>query len=335
MTPRSADVVVGIDGGGTRTRAVVLDGEGEALGRATGGPTLVSPGTPGAKVIQTLREVTLAAVENAGVALPVASLHAGLAGVGRPWIRDGVEALLRTAFIPGGKERNGIASRVQVGTDSASAFHAAFEGGPGLLVISGTGSIGWGRGETGEWARVGGWGSLLGDEGSGYRIGLEALRAATRGEDGRGEETALTRAISESLELESLAELVDWAGSATKGQIATLAPLVRATAETDAPARRIIEHATAELERHVAVLMEKLGPWSSPPGLALCGGLLSPDGLLRERFLGAVEDYPCRPILAPIDAARGAALLALEALRENAETHQGGEPPTAAPTPGP
>ncbi|MEX0980304.1 MAG: BadF/BadG/BcrA/BcrD ATPase family protein [Gemmatimonadota bacterium] len=305
--------VVGIDGGGTRTRAVVLAPDGEELGRAEGGATLVSPGTPGGEVLHVLRDVTLSAMENAGVETPAAALHAGLAGVGREWVRAGVEAALRKSFGPESAGPERIASSVRVGTDSAAAFHAAFGTGPGLLVISGTGSIGWGRSETGEWARVGGWGSLLGDEGSGYRIGLDALRATVQSDDGRGEPTALAPAILETLALETTEELVDWGATAAKAHIAKLAPVVRDTARAgDETAVRILERATADLERHVVLLLKRLGPWSTPPGLALCGGLLSPDGVLRQSFLKAVAGHGCRPIETPVDASRGAALLALE-----------------------
>lgn len=307
--------VLGIDGGGTRTRAVLLSDAGKELARSEGGPALVGPGSATSGVVEALREAALAAIVAAGVRIPVAAIHAGLAGAGREGARSEIEGALRRAFGEEAPAADRITERLNVGTDVESAFQAAFGRGAGILVISGTGSIAWGRAENGRTARTGGWGSLLGDEGSGFRIGLEALRAAVRSADGRGERTELEGMILEMLGLDSAERLVDWAGAATKRNIALLAPLVHATARTgDAAAGRIIERANAELERHVVVLLETLGPWSSPPGVALSGGLLSADGILRKALLEALAAHGCVPLATPVDAPLGAARLALEAI---------------------
>ena len=163
--------------------------------------------------------------------------------------------------------------------------------------------------------RVGGWGSLLGDEGSGHAIGLEALRRVARSADGRGAETALRGRLLARLGLDAPEELIAWSASASRAEVAALAPEVGRAAEAgDAAASEILETAVRDLEGHVVALLENLGPWQSRPGVALGGGLLERGGALRgslewslaERGLDRVERAP--------DAARGAARKALRAV---------------------
>ncbi len=294
-------VVVGVDGGGTRTRAVLTDLEGTELARAGGPPSLADPARPelAAEAIHaTVSDVLL----QAGIEPPVEAVWAGVAGVGREATRSAVEAALA---------RGGLARRVRVGTDVLGAFQDAFGAGPGILVIAGTGSIAWGRGEDGREARVGGWGSLLGDEGSGYAVGLEALRRVARDVDGRGPGTNLRGRILVRLELSDPDDLVPWSTRAAKSEIAALVPVVGdAAAEGDAVAGEILVKAVEELEGHVLTLLENLGPWSHPPALALAGGLLQPGGPLR-RGMERVARLHRLPVLErPLDGARGAAALA-------------------------
>lgn len=301
----SGRIVVGVDGGGTGSRALVMDGAGEELARAAGPPGLVDPRHPEA-VLSAVVETTRAALEEAGVTGPPAVVWAALAGVGRPETREAVEAAAAELE---------LAERIRVGTDVEAAFHDAFGDRPGVLLLSGTGSVAWGRGEDGKVARVGGWGALLGDEGSGYALGLEALRAVARSVDERTAGTRLAPRILTRVGLDDVQDLVPWVALATKGEVAALAPVVLQSAEEgDATAQEILHHATLHLHDHVDTLLERLGPWERAPGVALVGGILGPGGLLESRVRESLADLPVWILDEEVDGARGAARLGLREL---------------------
>jgi len=295
---------VGVDGGGTKTRAVVLDEAGTEVGREEGGPAIADASAPDLAA-KAVAEVVRAAVTAAGAELPVAALWAGLSGAGREAARSAVELEL---------ERLDLAEVVCVGTDVAAAFHDAFADGPGVLLIAGTGSIAWGRAEDGREGRVGGWGHHIGDEGSGYAIGLEALRRVARDADGRAPETKLRTAVLAHVHEDSVDGLVQWTAGASKAEVAGLVPVVaEVAAGGDAVAGEILVHAVEELEGHVLSILTNMGPWSRPPELALAGGLLRPGSPLR----GPLEKVLARHHLTAqdrvLDAGRGAARLAMAA----------------------
>jgi glucosamine kinase len=300
--------VIGVDGGGTQTRAVVLDEDGTEIGRAEGGPAIASARDPLGPA-RAVAGVARAAATAAGVRVPVGVLWAGLSGAGREAARSAVELELG---------RLGTARAVHVGTDVQAAFHDAFGEGPGVLLISGTGSIAWGRNEGGREGRVGGWGHHIGDEGSGYAIGLEALRRVARNADGRAPATGLQRGILEHLRLSRAEDLVQWSADASKSQVAALASVVTEAARNgDGVAGEILGHAVEELEGHVLTLLENLGPWQKPPGLALGGGLLGPGGPLRIAVESVLAKQHLRPVERPLDPARGAASLGRALLGKN------------------
>ncbi len=295
---------VGVDGGGTKTRAVVLDADGTEVGRAEGGPAIADAAAPDVAAKSVAKVVTAAAAA-AGIELPVTALWAGLSGAGREAARSAVELEL---------DRAGLAETVQVGTDVAAAFHDAFADGPGVLLIAGTGSIAWGRGEDGTEGRVGGWGHHIGDEGSGYAIGLDALRRVARDADGRAPETNLRTAILSHVGEEDVEGLVHWTAGATKAEVAGLAPVVGGVAAGgDAVAGEILVHAVEELEGHVLSILTNMGPWQRPPDLALAGGLLRPGGTLRSAMETVLARHHLTPIDRVLDAAHGAARLAMDA----------------------
>lgn len=303
MTER---VVIGIDGGGTATRVLVMNEEGNELARYEGGPALTDwPGSP--VDIEAIETAVERAFEEVRLALPAAALCAGLAGVGRDAERTAVEAALTA---------RGIAERVQVISDAEAALFDAFENGPGILLIAGTGSIALGRAEDGRVARVGGWGTLFGDEGSGYEIGLQALRAGAQAADGRASQAQLLPRLLAELELAKPELLIPWAARASKAEIAALAlPVVELARDGDARALAIVDGAVASLESHVATLLAKLGPWEAAPGCGLAGGLVAPGGPLRAKLSAALADHECLVLDQYVDAARGAARQALESRR--------------------
>ena len=302
--------VIGVDGGGTLTRAVIIDVRGLELGRAEAPGAVVSAGEPEAAAGAVAHAVR-AAAERACVELPGAVLWAGLAGAGEARARLAVHELLEPAR---------LAQQVVVGTDVRAAFEAAFPDGPGILLIAGTGSIAWARTPEGEVGRAGGWGQQLGDEGAGYAIGLGALRAVARAEDGREGATVMRDDVLRALALREPTDLIAWAASASKAEVAALVPIVvRAAATGDSAAQQILDEAARELARHVTALLDRLGPWRAPPPLLLWGGLIGEDGPLRERLSSELGPYDVELRGGAIDATMGAARLALRALERAAK----------------
>ncbi len=189
--------VLGVDGGGSRTRCVIASLSGHILARGSGGPS--NPLTAG---FDGAAEAIQAAVEEAsrrcGINSFIASVM-GLAGTERASTIDSLVA--RLTLLDLGDLR--IIGDAQIALAGATGCR------PGAVVISGTGSIAYGENDAGETARAGGWGGRRGDEGSGYDIGHRALVAALRDNDGRGPATLLTEKIRGSLGLGGLDELVD------------------------------------------------------------------------------------------------------------------------------
>lgn len=295
-------VFVGVDGGGTHTRAVVVDAQGRELGRAQRRGAVVRVHAPQVAA-RAVRDAVRAAAKRADVTLPATALWAGLAGAGTEEAREAVGRAL---------EASELAEHVVIGTDVEAAFHDAFGDGPGILLIAGTGSIAWARGVSGNVVRVGGWGDRLGDEGSGFAIGSAALRATTRAEDGRGRPTLLHARVLEQVGVDAPDELVAWVARAAKGDVAALVPLVvAASKEGDEAATEILDRAVADLCDHVLAAVERAGPWPDPPELALCGGLLQPDGSLRGAMEVAVRSLPVRLRSGPVDPPLGAARMAM------------------------
>jgi glucosamine kinase len=296
-------IFVGIDGGGTRATALVIDEGGEALARAAGGAGLITTSDPSSGAAA-LAELAARALEEAKMAGPAAVLCCAVAGAGREPERRALEVEL---------QRIAPATRVMVRTDAEAALFDALNDGAGILLIAGTGSIAWGRGADGRTERVGGWGQLLGDEGSGYAIGLAALRAVVRMHDTRGANTSLVARIVAATGLTALSDLIRWTDNASKAEIAALAPVVfEAARQGDLVARNIVAGAADELGDHVAALHRSLAPWPAPPTVALAGGLLSPGGPLRDAVIQAILDRVVSVVVLEqaVDGARGAAGLA-------------------------
>jgi glucosamine kinase len=205
-------------------------------------------------------------------------LCVGVAGVGRDAEREALWQALMSRE---------LAEDVVVHPDAMVALDDAFGDGAGLLVISGTGSVGYGRGPAGAFARCGGWGPLCGDEGSGAWIGRRALSIVTASYDGREPESLLTGAILTAAEVNEVADLVGWAAAATPATLATLAPVVLSVAQGgDLRANSLVTLAVEELVLHARTLARQLfGDERAAVPLALGGGLLSKGSLLRKRLV--------------------------------------------------
>jgi N-acetylglucosamine kinase-like BadF-type ATPase len=297
-------VVVGVDGGGTGSRALVLAADGRELARESGRAALVRPGTE-EDAVSALQELVGRALTAAGIPAEADALVAGLAGVGREKDRARTEELLRGL---------GLARELHVRHDVSVAFHDAFSEGPGILLVAGTGSVAFCRTPSGRERRVGGWGGLVGDEGSGWSLGIQGLGAALRAIDGRGPDTVLARRLPEALGFHEADDMVRALWDVPKGRIASLAPLVVAAAdEGDPVASGVVDEAVAALAAHLAPLVEEWrrdAPGAEPP-VALVGGLVTPGGPLRSRLEPRIRALGAVPTEAAPDPARGAARMAL------------------------
>jgi glucosamine kinase len=294
---------IGIDGGGTRATAVALDETGGLRSRVEGGAALVDPVHPlsGAEELAALARRAFA---ESGARGTPAGLCCALAGAARISVRDALTAEL---------QRLDVANYVCVVSDAAAALHDAFSDRAGVLLIAGTGSVAWGRTAEGKTARAGGWGTLLGDEGSGYALGLAALSAVVRASDGREQATSLTAGIFQATGCTMQGELIPWTAASDKAGIASLAPVVvEAAARSDAVARAIVDSGAAELAQQVLAVVNATRPWSTKVPIAFAGGLISPGRPLRDPAWRAVQALPYAFDLAgdAVDAARGAANIA-------------------------
>jgi len=304
-------IVIGIDGGGSKTRAIVADERGNAIADAVGPGSAVRPGQAeaSAQIIANVVRDALASCEMTHVMPRVVCI--GVAGAGRePERQDLWQALVSRE----------IADEVVIHSDFSVALDDAFGDGPGVLLISGTGSVAFGRSPAGTTARCGGWGPVFGDEGSGAWIGRRALSVVAAAADGREPETALTGAILTAAQLNETTELIAWAASATPGTIATLAPVVLSVAEAgDLRANAIVSLAVEELSLHVRALARQLfvDERAAVP-LALSGGMLSRGSMLRKRLEHRLKSaVPGAQIHAEeVDPARGAVRGALRFLGE-------------------
>lgn len=305
--------VAGVDGGGTRTRALILDEEGHERGYGRGPPGIAGTADPEA-VADAVEEAVSAAIRESGAALPLARLCAGLAGAGSDEVRRAVRGAL---------EGRSLAGSVSVTTDVDVALRDAFpDGEPGILLVSGTGSMALGRTADGEMGRAGGWGELLDDAGSGYRIGLDALRAVLRSHDGRGSDTELTRPMLSAMGVARPEDLVGEVHRASKARIAGIAPRVVAVAEDGDPiAGGIVDEAVGELIALVQAVADRLPPTPPEPSgrparppVALHGGLVAPDRPLRHYLRAGLESAGFRVLDRAVVGARGAGRLALASL---------------------
>ena len=293
---------VGIDGGGTQTTAVVTRADGAVLARVEGGAGRVNLLEPAAGAAA-LADLTRSALLQAGGAPVADALCCALSGAGREPERTQLEDALRATS---------VANTVVVVGDFEAGLQDALGSGPGILLISGTGSAAWGRAEDGRQARCGGWGYQIGDEGSGYSIGMAAVRAAMQDYDGRAGDTQLLAYVMRVAGLDDEPGLVRWAAHASRGDIAALAPTVVLLAATDTTAAGIVEQAARELALHIAALHKRLGPWTSPTPVALTGGLIAPGRPLRPHLVISLAEWELEVGLLDreVDGARGAAALA-------------------------
>jgi N-acetylglucosamine kinase-like BadF-type ATPase len=257
-----SDYVLGVDGGGTWTRSVITRLDGTVMGMGRSGPS--NPITVG--VEQALKNI-FEAVNDAGEGSGIEEFKAsvlGLAGASRSRLGKKMLKCLPKYY-----------GETRIVSDALSALAGATGCRPGVVVIAGTGSIAYGVNLKEEEARAGGWGWRLGDEGSGYTIGRNALNAALKDHDLSGPPTILKEMILSHLGLSDLEEVIDWAYDPERepSHFASLVPIVK-TAEKkgDKVASLIMEDAGAQLGLVTQAVIKRLKLVGVFP-LACCGGV--------------------------------------------------------------
>ncbi|MDQ7843171.1 MAG: BadF/BadG/BcrA/BcrD ATPase family protein [Armatimonadota bacterium] len=276
-------ILVGVDAGATTTRAVASE-DGRLAGRATAGS-----GNPHNAGVGAAAEAIVQAVRRAAGGRAADLVVAGVAGLEDPRIKEGLHSALAAS---------GFSQQFHISSDALIALDGAFLGGPGIIVISGTGSVAWGRNERGEEARSGGWGHVIDDAGSGYDIGRSVLRAVLRAHDGRGPATIMTSKVFETLGVRLPEQIVGAAREMSPPQMAALAPIaLEAAAEGDAVAREILAVAGRELAATAEAVWRQLG-FAGPHPVAGIGGVFSHAGM-REAFVEALRGLCPEAVFTP------------------------------------
>lgn len=264
---RFSTYVVGVDGGGSKTDIAFSSINGVLLGYIRlEGTRLEITGVNKAveiiwgAIVKAMHSLRLPKERLRGVAL-------GLGGLDSRKMYDAITKKVEATFPP--------SCLVSIWNDAQIGLYSGTFGRPGVCVVAGTGSLIAGMNERGEWKRVGGWGSVFGDEGSAYSIGRLAIRACLRAADGTAPPTALSNYITYALgigEIEEVVSYLTWNESFTH-RVAALAPLVdKAAQEGDCIARKIIESEAVTLADDTVVLINSLEIRSKVIPVILVGG---------------------------------------------------------------
>lgn len=264
--------VIGVDGGGTKTEASAYDSTGKVIETSIKGfgNLLNNEETALNNIVSSIKEIVdkLGTKELSGVYLGIAGSEVG---ENSKIISDTIKRELKIESV--------------VMNDAEIALKAMLKGKDGILTIAGTGSVAFGiNGNVSS--RCGGWGNLLGDEGSGYKISIDAIKRMIYEEENSIEKSELTKNIMEYLEINSVDEVTKFVYSSTKDEIAALAPIVARLGEADDEiAAEILINEGRELAKTVENVYRKLG--FNKCSIALVGGVIRKAKVLRNAF----EDY--------------------------------------------
>jgi N-acetylglucosamine kinase-like BadF-type ATPase len=305
--------VVGIDGGGTKTTAAVVSEDSALVATATSGPSnRRSVGMEPASA--NIAEAVTEALQKAGVALErLAGVCMCLAGFDTDLDLSVPQRALRILDFDG---------PAIFENDVVGAWAGATEVNPGIVAIGGTGATALGMNARGEFWRTDGWDTLLGDEGSGYAVGLAAIRAAMRMLDGRIPPTQIVKALGHAFSVQTAEDMRRLVDSTPFGkyEVASFARHVsEAAAAGDPVARDILRHAGEALAENVAAIVRELGMRDEPFPLSTVGSVIRDEPWVTEPFEAAVKAIaPLATIRAPLHPPEiGAALLCFKRLADD------------------
>lgn len=314
----NAAYVIGLDGGGTKTAAQIADMRGVIAAETQGGPSnfqIIGVEESAGNILDLVETCCHSVGCNIS---EIGSVVAGLTGAGRTAdqkrICDGIQNLAQ--------DRGIYLQDLKIESDARIALEAAFLGKPGIALISGTGSMVFGKDAKGKLHRAGGWGRLIGDEGSGYHIGREAVRAAARMIDGRGKKTSLARLLASRFGLRTQEEIIHsvYGDNLDLSSVARL--VLDAARRKDKVASAILDSAAHELLLAVQSVLHSMGlrpgiPKKSLP-LALMGGLLVSENVYATMVRSLIrKQLPIISIEKPASSpVRGAIFLAIARVDE-------------------
>lgn len=298
--------LIGVDGGGTKTEAVAYDLEGNVLARATSGfgNILIDYEKASRHIIKVISQTQKQLPETQCVAICL-----GLAGIEGSSQKDELELLLIKLF----------SCPIQIVNDAVIAHAALLQGKDGILTISGTGSVALGK-QGNFYEMAGGWGHLIGDEGSGYWIATEAIRQMAQQDDVGKPAGKLSLAILDRLQLTEAHEIKKFVYAATKDEIASLVPIVVQMARAGDPtSQSILELASRHLAETTWNLAQKLR-WTGPLTVAIKGSVLEKIPEVQQAFQIHLQCHHSHVLLLtePISSTKGALYLYQET------SHKGG-----------
>jgi N-acetylglucosamine kinase-like BadF-type ATPase len=313
MTPKSK-IVIGVDGGGTKTRAMIAHlgaveagdlNQAEQTAALSGPSNLAAVG--GGPAFEAIKEAINLALDASGERREnVVAICAGLAGHSHESRRVEVHSKLKTLF---------PLANIEIVPDYIASYSGALSGKPGVIVVSGTGSIAYGENIHGKSHRVGGYGYLIDDSGSGYGVGRSAIAAVLRALDGSGPKTALTQALAEELRVDDFPSIISavYGGSVDRVRIAGITPIVvRAAMRGDPVAKGIFHTAGEELGRLAVTVCSTLFAKGVPVPISLSGRVWEAGEYVMGPFSQVVSSFAtgcviCRP---QMNSATGAILRA-------------------------
>lgn len=292
---------LGVDGGQSRTTAIIGDEQGCVLGWGLAGPSNHTGAAEGArKFVGAIETCLQAACRQAGLeagAVRFASACLGFSGG-----PEDKEAILASVL---------SAERMAVTNDALIALAGATAGDPGVITIAGTGSIAFGRNALGKTARAGGWGYIFGDEGGAFWIVAQALRAALRREEGWGPETALRSVLLDATGARDANDLLHrfYTPEFPRQSIAALAQLVDQTAnQGDVVARGILAEAAHQLAEIALAVRRQLFPAGQAVLMSYVGGVFRSAAILTS-FQRLIETNPANSVKPPVYGPAAGALL--------------------------
>lgn len=289
MTMNDALLVMGIDGGGTKTKVLLAETDGGSsepriVGEGIGGPSnavAIPFEQAAANVAEAIRQATAEAQIDVK---QVCAVCFAMAGAGRESVRDSWQQW---------SQSQGVSNGVVV-SDVAAVFAASCKSGVGVALISGTGSVAYGQNSKGQTARVGGWGHLISDEGSGYWIARQALKAIVQAEDGLAVPTLLTAKFLEELQVDTVTELVREVSRYDRRETANWSSLVFQAAKEDEVADKILRQASTHLSTSVVNVANQL-KLGSEFEVGLAGGILIHNDSFRAKLIAELSNSGMSP----------------------------------------